>query len=153
MAHIKLIKHLPGAPGLRFFGLGPNLLPCRGLIKLQQFLNKNTFWAKNREINNLKKCLAHSDVVVSLWLGKEMIGFGRALTDGVYRGVLWDIVIDERLQGKGYGKIVVNALLDSKEIKTVKKIYLMTTHKKDFYCQLDFQDVDSQELLIKKLPD
>ena len=150
MAQIKLIKHLPGAPGLRFFGLGPNLLPCRGLIRLQQFLNKNTFWAKNREINNLKKCLAHSDVVVSLWLGKEMIGFGRALTDGVYRGVLWDIVIDERLQGKGYGKIIVKALLDSKEMKRVKKIYLMTTNKKDFYCQLDFQEVDSQDLLIKK---
>mgnify|MGYP001454890298 FL=1 len=144
---------MPGAPGLRFFGLGPNLLPCRGLLKLQQFLNKNTFWAKNREINNLKKCLAQSDVVVSLWLGKEMIGFGRALTDGVYRGVLWDIVIDERLQGKGYGKIVVNALLNSKEMKRVKKIYLMTTNKKDFYCQLDFEDVDSQDLLIKKLSD
>ncbi len=153
MAQIKLIKHLPGAPGLRFFGLGPNLLPCKGLIRLQQFLNKNTFWAKNREINNLKKCLAHSDVVVSLWLGKEMIGFGRALTDGVYRGVLWDIVIDERLQGKGYGKIIVKALLDSKEMKRVKKIYLMTTNKKDFYCQLDFQEVDSQDLLIKKLSD
>ena len=150
MAQIKLIKHFPGAPGLRFLGLGPNLLPCRGLIRLQQFLNKNTFWAKNREINNLKKCLAQSDVVVSLWLGKEMIGFGRALTDGIYRGVLWDIVIDERLQGKGYGKIVVNALLDSKEMKRVKKIYLMTTNKKDFYCQLDFQEVDSQDLLIKK---
>ena len=144
---------MPGAPGLRFFGLGPNLLPCRGLIKLQQFLNKNTFWAKNREIKNLKKCLAQSDVVVSIWLGKEMIGFGRALTDGVYRGVLWDIVIDERLQGKGYGKIVVNALLNSKEMKRVKKIYLMTTNKKDFYCQLDFEDVDSQDLLIKKLSD
>ena len=153
MAQIKLIKHLPGAPGLRFFGLGPNLLPCRGLIRLQQFLNKNTFWAKNREINNLKKCLANSDVVVSLWLGKEMIGFGRALTDGVYRGVLWDIVIDERLQGKGYGKIIVTALLDSKKMKRVKKIYLMTTNKKDFYCQLDFQHVDSQDLLIKKLSD
>ena len=153
MAQIKLIKHLPGAPGLRFFGLGPNLLPCRGLIRLQQFLNKNTFWAKNREINNLKKCLAHSDVIVSLWLGKEMIGFGRALTDGIYRGVLWDIVIDERLQGKGYGKIIVKALLDSKEMKRVKKIYLMTTNKKDFYCQLDFQEVDSQDLLIKKLSD
>ena len=153
MAQIKLIKHLPGAPGLRFFGLGPNLLPCRGLIRLQQFLNKNTFWAKNREINNLKKCLAHSDVIVSLWRGKEMIGFGRALTDGVYRGVLWDIVIDERLQGKGYGKIIVKALLDSKEMKRVKKIYLMTTNKKDFYCQLDFQEVDSQDLLIKKLSD
>ena len=153
MAQIKLIKHLPGAPGLRFFGLGPHLLPCRGLIKLQQFLNKNTFWARDREINNLKKCLAHSDVVVSLWLGRKMIGFGRALTDGVYRGVLWDIVIDERLQGKGYGKIVVNALLDSKEMKRVKKIYLMTTNKKDFYCQLDFKDVDSQDLLIKELSD
>ena len=150
MAELKLIKHLQGAPGLRLFGLGPNLLPCGGLRKLQLFLNKNAFWASNRKINYLKECLANSDVIVSLWLDKEMVGFGRALSDNVYRGVLWDIVIDKRFQGKGYGKVVVNSILNSEEMKRVQKIYLMTTNKKDFYSQLDFKDVNSQDLLINE---
>jgi len=150
MAEIKLIKHLQGAPGLRLLGLGPNLLPCRGLKKLQEFLNKNTFWAQNRDIKDLKKCLSSSDVIVSIWQDKEIVGFGRALSDNIYRGVLWDIVIAEEFQGRGYGKIVVNEILNSKEMKKVQKVYLMTTNKKEFYYQLDFIDVNSQNLLIQQ---
>ena len=93
MKEIYLIKHTKGALGLRVFGLGPNLKPTNGLIKLQKLLNTNAFWEKNRTINDLKECLANSDVIISLWVGKEIVGFGRALTDGIYRGVLWDIAV------------------------------------------------------------
>ena len=151
MTEIFLIKHSKGAVGLRLFGLGPNLSPCKGLIKLQLFLHRNTFWAKDRAIKDLRKCLANSDVIVSIWSGKEIVGFGRALSDGIYRGVLWDIVIDRDHQGKGYGKLIVSNLLNSKEMKNTKKIYLMTTNKKLFYSQIDFKEVTTQNLLIREM--
>ena len=151
MKAISLINHSKGALGLRFFGLGPYLKPTNGLIKLQKLLENNTFWAKNRTIKDLKKCLANSDVIVSLWVRDEIVGFGRALTDGIYRGVLWDIVIDQNYQGKGFGKLIVNSLLSSKKIKNTKKLYLMTTNKKVFYSQLDFKEVTSQNLLIREI--
>ena len=151
MKEISLIKHSKGALGLRFFGLGPNLKPTNGLNKLQKLLNNNAFWAENRTINDLKKCLAKSDVIVSIWVGKEIVGFGRALTDGVYRGVLWDIVIDQNYQGKGFGKLIVKNLLSSKQIKNTEKLYLMTTNKKLFYSQLDFNEVTNQTLLIHEI--
>ena len=151
MKAISLVHHSKGALGLRFFGLGPNLKPNNGLNKLKKLLDNNTFWAKNRKINDLKKCLAKSDVIVSLWVGNEIVGFGRALTDGIYRGVLWDIVIDQNYQGKGFGKLIVKSLLSSKKIKNTKKLYLMTTNKKLFYSQLDFKEVKSQNLLIREI--
>ena len=151
MKEISLIKHAKGALGLRVFGLGPNLKPNNGLNKLQKLLENNTFWAKNRKIKDLKNCLANSDVIVSLWVGNEIVGFGRALTDGIYRGVLWDIVIDQKYQGKGFGKLIVQSLLSSKKIKNTKKLYLMTTNKKLFYSQLDFKEVTSQNLLIHEI--
>ncbi len=151
MKEIFLIHHSRGALGLRFFGFGPNLKPTNALNKLQKLLDKNAFWAKNRTINDLRKCLANSDVVVSLWVGNKIVGFGRALTDGIYRGVLWDIVIDQDYQGKGFGKLIVSNLLSSKKIKNTKKLYLMTTNKKLFYSQLDFKDVTSQNLLIREI--
>ena len=151
MKAISLINHSQGALGLRFFGLGPNLIPTNGLIKLQKLLDNNTFWAKNRTINDLKKCLANSDVVISLWVGKEIVGFGRALTDGTYRGVLWYIFIDKNHQGKGFGTLIVKNLLTSKKIKNTKKLYLMTTNKKLFYTQIDFKEVTSQNLLIREI--
>ena len=151
MKKIFLIKHIKGALGLRMLGLGPNFHPTRGLIKLQVFLNKNAFWAKNRTINDLQKCLANSDVIISLWDGYEIVGFGRALSDGVFRAVLWDIVIDKNHQGKGYGKTIVKNLLNSKKIKNTKKVYLMTTNKKLFYSKFDFKEVTSQDLLIREI--
>ena len=151
MKEISLINHSKGALGLRFLGLGPNFKPTNGLNKLQTLLDNNAFWAKNRTINDLKKCLAKSDVVISIWVGNEIVGFGRALTDGIYRGVLWDIVIDQNHQGKGFGKLIVNNLLSSKEIKNTKKVYLMTTNKKLFYSQMDFKEVTSQNLLIREI--
>ena len=151
MKEISLINHSKGTLGLRFFGLGPNLKPTNGLKKLQKLLEDNAFWAKNRTIIDLKKCLANSDIVISLWVGHEIVGFGRALTDGIYRGVLWDIVIDQNHQGRGFGKLIVNSLLSSKKIKNTKKIYLMTTNKKLFCSQLDFKEVTTQNLLIREI--
>ena len=121
-----LIKHSKGAIGLRLFGLGPYLKPNQGLFKLLNLLNNNAFWAKGRTINDLK-------------------------SDGVYRGVLWDVVIDQNHQGKGYGKLIVQNLLNSKKIKNTKKIYLMTTNQKQFYSQIDFKEVSDQTLLVREI--
>ena len=151
MKEISLINHSKGALGLRFFGLGPNLNPTNGLKKLKRLLDNNAFWAQNRTINDLKKCLANSDVIISIWVGKEIVGFGRALTDGIYRGVLWDIVIDQNYQGKGFGKLIIKNLLSSRKIKNTKKLYLMTTNKKLFYSQVNFKEVTSQNLLIREI--
>ena len=146
---MKLIKHAPGAPGLRMFGLGPNLTPSKGLRQLQKLFDKHAFWAQKRSLKNLRKLLSGSSVVVSLWQGKRMIGFGRATSDGIYRAVLWDIVVADDLQGQGLGSDVVSAILSMKKLNQVERIYLMTTNGREFYQQIGFADKKDQSLLIK----
>ncbi|WP_269621979.1 GNAT family N-acetyltransferase [Prochlorococcus marinus] len=149
MQRLKLIHHAPGAPGLRFLGLGPYFLPIQGLTKLQKLLEKHAFWATGRNYKNLRKLLAKSTIVITLWRGKRLIGFGRATSDGVYRAVLWDIVVAGDLQGQGLGRKVVEALLSSPSIKEVERIYLMTTNSDEFYKQLGFKNCNHQKLLIR----
>ena len=148
MTCIKLIKHAPGAPGLRFLGLGPNLLPAQGVLKLKSLLDKHAFWAQGRNPKKLRNLLAKSSVVISLWSGKRMVGFGRATSDGIYRAVLWDIVVADDLQGLGLGRQVVDALLASPEVRDVEKIYLMTTNCSEFYKQIGFKLNTKQSLLL-----
>ncbi len=100
MARIRLVQHAAGAPGLRWFGLGPDLKPSRSLLKLRRLLHKHAFWAQQRNTADLKRMLAGSRVVVSLWRGKRMVGFGRATSDGIHRAVLWDVVVAGDLQGR-----------------------------------------------------
>ena len=150
MARIHLVEHAPGAPGLRLMGLGPNLRPTRGLLKLRRLLNKHAFWARGRSPRQLRQMLKGSQVIVSLWRGKRMVGFGRASSDGIYRAVLWDVVVAGDLQGRGLGRRVVEALLASPKLRKVERVYLMTTNSSGFYEQMGFDTVTSQHLLIRK---
>ncbi len=150
MAGINLIKHAPGAPGLRFLGLGPGLMPIRGMLKLKLLLDKHAFWADGRTNAQLRILLSQSTVVVSLWRGKRMVGFGRATSDKVFRAVLWDVVVAGDLQGRGLGRKVIEALLNAPAIRNVERVYLMTSQSAEFYQQLGFENANSQKLLLKK---
>ena len=146
---IRLIRHAPGAPGLRLLGMGPGCRPTRGLLKLQRLFRKHAFWAQERTTADLRRMLTGSPVVVSLWRGKRLVGFGRASSDGIHRAVLWDIVVAGDLQGRGLGRQVVEALLDSPKLRHVERVYLMTTNSAGFYRQLGFNSAEPQQLLIR----
>ena len=144
----QLVQHAPGAPGLRWFGLGPCFRPSRGLLKLQRLLDKHAFWASGRRFQDLRRLLAGSEAVVSLWRGKRLVGFGRATSDGRCRAVLWDVVVAGDLQGRGLGRIVVQALLSNPALRDVERTYLMTTNSTGFYLQLGFSPAEPQRLLV-----
>ena len=149
MAPIQLVQHACGAPGLRWLGLGPDLRPSRGLLKLQHLLDKHAFWARGRSVQQLRRLLAGSEAVVTLWRGKRLVGFGRATSDGLCRAVLWDVVVAGDLQGRGLGRLVVETLLASAALQRVEKVYLMTTNSAGFYRQLGFSDAAPQVLLVR----
>ena len=148
MKDIFLIKHASSAPGLRLFGLGPAFKPVQGLKKLEILFNQNTAWATGRSIEQIKQMLANSNVIITIWNNNNLVGFGRATTDKVYRAVLWDIVVSKEVQRVGLGKIIVEELLKDKKINSVEKVYLMTTNSKDFYKQLGFKVNNQQTLMI-----
>jgi len=150
MKELLLVKHASGAPGLRLFGIGPSLLPQMGILKLQRLLNKNTSWAANRNKNDIRKMLSKSDVIVSAWKENNLIGFGRASSDQVFRSVLWDVVVEEKYQRFGVGKLIINTLLTNKVISQAERIYVMTTHFENFYSKMGFEVERTQKLMILK---
>ena len=145
---IRLVRHAKGAPGLRWLGLGPNLNPSRALLKLQRLFDRHAIWARGRSFAQLRRLLAGSDAVVSLWRGKRLVGFGRATSDGFSRAVLWDIVVAGDLQGHGLGRRVIEELLHTPPVVGVERVYLMTTKSAGFYRQLGFQDATPQQLMV-----
>ncbi|AIQ98285.1 GNAT family N-acetyltransferase [Prochlorococcus sp. MIT 0801] len=147
---IHIIKHAEGAPGLRLLGLGPGLLPSDGLKKLQNLFNRNAFWAKDRDLKSIRKMLANSSGVISIWKNKEIIGFGRVTTDCSYRAVIWDVIVEKQYQGSGIGKLVIAEILKMKKLRQICKIYVMTTNQKDFYLQMGFKLEENQYLMIKE---
>ncbi|WP_094556895.1 GNAT family N-acetyltransferase [Synechococcus sp. 1G10] len=152
---MRLIRHRPGALGLQL-GLGPGSTTLGALRKLKRLLDEDSFWAQGRSHQQLRKMLSNSEAVVTAWkrqpgeLGraKELVGFGRATSDGLFRAVLWDVVVASSHRGQGIGRVVVNALLETPALIKVERVYLMTTRGQRFYRQLGFRDVGSQHLLM-----
>ena len=146
MQNIQIVRHGKGAIGLRLFGLGPKMMPSNGLTKLKRLFEENTFWAKGRSLKKLKIMLSNSTVIITVWNQNKLIGFGRANSDYSFRCVLWDIVVANDNQGKGIGSMLVKALINSPKIKSVEKIYLMTTHCSNFYEKKGFKLNSNQKL-------
>ncbi len=149
---IQLIRHRPGAPGLRL-GLGPHLRPHQALVQLQGLLADNGPWASGRSIPELHRMLRGSEAVVSAWRGLQLVGFGRATSDGQFRAVLWDVVVAQKQQGQGLGRLIVEALLTSPLVAGVERIYLMTTKGEGFYERIGFSRVESQKLMLLQQPE
>ena len=92
--------------------------------------------------------LRGSDVAVTAWHGSQLVGFGRATSDGIFRAVLWDVVVDGAYQGRGLGRQIVEGLLERPCLRRVERVYLMTTNSSGFYERLGFSGEHGQQLLV-----
>ncbi|GAA0715616.1 hypothetical protein GCM10009430_10320 [Aquimarina litoralis] len=98
-----------------------------------------TSWAKDRTIESIQKLLKHTKIFVVIRNEdtNQLIGFGRAISDGVFRALLDDIVIDTKYRGNGLGKQIIRELL--KELDEVEQIFLNTKPAlEEFYKQFGF---------------
>ena len=92
----------------------------------------------------------NSAVCVTAWRGMTLVGFGRATSDGIYRGTIWDLVVDSQVVGRGVGRSILGALLESKPLRDCERIYLMTTNSQEFYKKMGFAVNQSQALMSKE---
>jgi ribosomal protein S18 acetylase RimI-like enzyme len=121
------------------------------LKQLQALFNTHAFWAKGRSIADLQVAIAHSEPTISMWDGPKLIGFARATSDGIYRAMIWDVVIDESYRGLGLGRRLVNTLVQHPKLVQVERVYLTTSHQQSFYERLGFVRNDTATMIFDRL--
>ena len=95
-------------------------------------------WAVGRTAEDVRDMLAHTDLLVSVWDGPRLVGFGRVLTDYVYRASIWDVIVDKEYQGQDIGTQIMYRILQHPELKRVELFWLCTRDKQAFYEKLGF---------------
>ena len=118
MTPIRLLRHTSGAPGLRWFGIGPAGRPTRGLLKLQRLLDKHTLWVKDRSLSDLKKEICQGPQVFK----KRYVN---------------------HCGGGGEG-----ALLNHSKLLKTERNYLMTANNAGFNEQQRFDIASNQQQLV-----
>lgn len=122
------------------------------LHQLQKLLRVAAFWAQDRRLDDLQIAIAHSDPVITVWDGQRLIGFSRATSDGIYRAVIWDVVIHPDYQRAGLGRKLVQTVLSHPKVNRVERVYLMTTHQQSFYERIGFEANTSTTMVLHHTP-
>ena len=93
---------------------------------------------KTEDMSRLEAMVENSQIVVTAWDEKIMVGFARCTTDYVFNGQVNNVVVDVNYRGKGIGKALVNSILESN--KQVTFILRGDIENEGFYKELGFED-------------
>lgn len=101
-------------------------------------LLEQTSWARGRTLEDTQEMLVHTHLVISAWDGSRLVGYGRVLTDYVYRASIWDVIVDAHYQGQDIGGQIIKQILHHPRLKRVDLFWLCTRDKQAFYESLGF---------------
>jgi ribosomal protein S18 acetylase RimI-like enzyme len=90
-----------------------------------------------REPGNLARAFQNSDACVFAYDEDELIGLCRALCDGEYQAVIYDVVLLPEYHGRGIGKAMVKILCCRLKVPNI--ILFAAPDRVDFYRHLGFK--------------
>lgn len=69
------------------------------------------FGLSNLDADTQKRVFENSYAVVFVFDGEQLIGFGRAISDGICQAAIYNIALDKAYHGNGLGKEIINRLI------------------------------------------
>ena len=84
-----------------------------------------------------KKAFENSHTVVFAFDDDKLIGFGRAISDGIYQAAIYDVAVLPEYQGKKIGSTIIDAII--KSIPQCNFILYASPGKEIFYKKLNFK--------------
>jgi len=89
------------------------------LDAIWSFLSTEAYWGKTRTREVFERQVREAARVMGLYLGKELVGFERAFTDGmvVY---LADVYVLSEHRGRGLGVELVRAMVDEGPLRDLR---------------------------------
>ena len=84
------------------------------------------WWSKGRELNDVQQMLQNSNVIVAFCDSetKRLIAFSRILTDFVFRGTIYDVIVDSSQRKEGLGRALMDAIVHHPSLKSVQHLDL-----------------------------
>lgn len=99
------------------------------------------------EGNVHKKIFENSHTVIFVFDNEKLIGFGRAISDGVYQAAIYDVAVLPEYQGNKIGKLIVEHILNS--IPQCNFILYASPGKEPFYEKLNFKKMKTGMALFR----
>lgn len=95
-----------------------------------------------------RRAFEASGTAVFVYLDGRLIGFGRAISDGVYQAAVYDVAVIPEFQKKGIGTVIMKNILDS--LSSCNIILYASPGKEDFYRTLGLRKMRTGMALFRK---
>lgn len=95
-----------------------------------------------------RKAFEASHTTVFVYREDRLIGFGRAISDGVYQAAIYDVAVLPECQGEGIGTLIIKSLLA--RLGQCNVILYASPGKEAFYRALGFRGMKTGMALFKK---
>ena len=115
-------------------------------------LYRQTFWAADRALADVKRMLKHTPLMISAWDGKNLVGYARVLTDFTYRASLYDVMVDDHYQGRGIGLKIMQRLQNHPKLRRITSWYLKTRDTHEFYEKLGWKRDPTGFMQLRTIP-
>jgi aralkylamine N-acetyltransferase len=79
----------------------------------------------------------NSYIVISVWIGQNMVGICRALSDGIKQSIIYDLNVSVEYQNNGLGQKLMEALI--KELPNGPIVLYATPGKEKYYKRFGFR--------------
>ncbi|WP_341735947.1 MAG: GNAT family N-acetyltransferase [Microcoleus sp.] len=105
-------------------------------------LYKNEFWCDKRTREDVVKMLAATDVIIGFVdEGDRLIAFTRVITDFVYIGTVFDVIVHPTHRKMGLGLKLMDAVVNHPKLQAVERLGLYCLPKMiPFYERWGFSD-------------
>jgi GNAT superfamily N-acetyltransferase len=106
------------------------------------FISKRSYWGRGRPRALQERAIRGSARVLGLYVGREQVGFARAVCDGATVGYLADVYVLEQYRGRGLGLELVREMVDGGAggISSEVRWLLHTSDAQRLYAKLGFSD-------------
>jgi GNAT superfamily N-acetyltransferase len=97
-----------------------------GQIRRLHDLYQAEWWSRGRSLDDVRRMVAGTDYVFGLCTvsGGRLAGFARVLTDGVFKALVFDVIVDPALQNQGLGRRLMDAIVDHPVLAQVRHLEL-----------------------------
>ena len=111
---------------------------------VHSYLSEQSYWAKGRSMDLVKRSIDHS-LCFGLYENGKQIGFGRVATDHVVFAWLMDLFIDPAYRGQGLGAMLVEHIVNHPTIREVNGIGLRTDDAHELYARFGFGPIPNTD--------
>ncbi|MCE5201954.1 MAG: GNAT family N-acetyltransferase [Synergistaceae bacterium] len=109
-----------------------------------------TRWGRSRSLEQIEKMLFGTSMCFSVRYNGKLVAFCRIMTDFVFRGSLWDILVHPDHQGKGLGSDLLHYALDHPAIKPIPILVTYTSELTGFMTRLGFETREGLLILQRR---